>query len=437
MIDADDDLAVHPNSSPQLLRSPVVCQLKRELADRRRWRVGDVRPVGRRFVIAVGIGSYNEPDHSDLPGAPVDAQRVVTLLGSLGYEQILPDLAALPAIEVIDAVDAWVASAALDQNDIVVVYFAGHGVVGADRHYLEWHDSVADRRGRSLASVEFARPLLESKVGHLLVMLDTCYAGGGADDITTLAAGLTRTQRHVAGRWSLVSARSEDRAREQYFVDALEHALTSPDAGARQRFVGIREITDRVNELLQERKALQRARFHAVDSDGYAPFFANPLFIADLPRNDLSVVTLNLLRKKHGSHFDARARGVDHLTDRGDYFTARGVALRELSMWLGADEHDRRAKVVTGDPGSGKSALLGRLLLLFDPDSPQRAHHDFEELPPAGMPVIPLYARRVTLESLTRDLADALDLKDPDLGDVLAALASRDDPIAIVVDALD
>jgi GTPase SAR1 family protein len=41
--------------------------------------------------------------------------------------------------------------------------------------------------------------------------------------------------------------------------------------------------------------------------------------------------------------------------------------LRDLTAWL-SDGEDLRTIVVTGDPGSGKSAVIGRLCLFSDRD---------------------------------------------------------------------
>ncbi|KAB2352598.1 ATP-binding protein [Actinomadura rudentiformis] len=61
-------------------------------------------------------------------------------------------------------------------------------------------------------------------------------------------------------------------------------------------------------------------------------------------------------------HFAPRARGVEYPTERGSYFVGRQRAISELTEWLTSAGHTWRSVVVTGAPGSGKSALLGHLL---------------------------------------------------------------------------
>ncbi|WP_158827600.1 hypothetical protein [Streptomyces sp. NRRL S-118] len=75
--------------------------------------------------------------------------------------------------------------------------------------------------------------------------------GAGAGDIAVLAAELARTQRGAAGRWVLASARGEERAYENAFVDALAEALARPRAGAHQEYLGVRSA--RIRDLALDR----------------------------------------------------------------------------------------------------------------------------------------------------------------------------------------
>lgn len=64
-------------------------------------------------------------------------------------------------------------------------------------------------------------------------------------------------------------------------------------------------------------------------------------------------------------HWKPRARGVSVESERGFRFRGRRTALTEIVAWLG-DVQDRRALVVTGSPGVGKSAVLGRIVTTAD-----------------------------------------------------------------------
>ncbi|MGO4634905.1 caspase family protein [Streptomyces sp. 2RAF24] len=378
-------------------------------------------PEGRRFLLTIGVSAYADPAIPDLPGVPEDVRRLRELLLPMGYETALDRLAADPTAATIqEAVEDWAHDTAPGPEDIVVVYFAGHGTKAADRHYLLGATARPGRYSAALAAEDLARPLLRGEAGHVLVVLDTCFAGAGAGEIAALATELAHTQRGPAGRWMLAAARGKERARENVFVDALATVLNHPQAGAHQEFLGVREITERINRHLAERRVPQRVSHSTVDSDGRDPFFRNRAHIAGLPADALDVETLDRLRRATRGHFEARGRGVEHTGERGDHFTGRTQALTALSSWLTADRHDRRARVVTGDPGSGKSALLGRLLRAEE----HRA-------------TVPLHARRAALEDLSAALAAALRLPGTDRDDVLEALGRRTAPVTVLVDALD
>jgi WD40 repeat protein len=81
-------------------------------------------------------------------------------------------------------------------------------------------------------------------------------------------------------------------------------------------------------------------------------------------------------------HFEPRARGVDAPTEAGWRFVGREAALLDLVGWLN-DTEDRSTRIVTGGPGSGKSAVIGRLVVLSDPG----------------------YRRTVPIEGLGRDMS--------------------------------
>lgn len=384
--------------------------------------------VGRRFLIAVGAGAFRDPGIDGLPGVAGDVRRVRELLEPMGYTPVLTGLADAPTRdELAEGIEDWTLDTSLGPEDVVVVYFAGHGVSEEDRHYLLCTDTRPGRWTRALAAEDLARPLVKSPVGHLLVMLDTCYAGAGTADISRLAADLADLHRGRANRWHLASTRARGRAKENAFVDALTDVFAHPRHGATQRYVSVREVTERVNDHFRAHRPSQQARLTTTETDGQDPFFPSPRYLPGLPADGIDLASLVLLRQRHAGHFDPRSRGLENTGELGDYFTGRVLALEELAGFLTTCDanHDRKARVVTGDPGSGKSALLGRLLTLTDPDA-------------SSPHVLALHARRASLTDLVTALAEALHLPAPaDRDTVLTALSARTTPVAVVVDSLD
>ena len=66
-------------------------------------------------------------------------------------------------------------------------------------------------------------------------------------------------------------------------------------------------------------------------------------------------------------HWQPRARGVSIESERGWRFRGRTAALTRIVSWLDRASPDRRVLVVTGSPGVGKSAVLGRIVTTADP----------------------------------------------------------------------
>ncbi|MET7687470.1 caspase family protein [Streptomyces sp. NPDC005483] len=392
--------------------------------------------TGRRFLVSVGVSTYQDSGITALPGATVDASRVADLLVPMGYERVLAGVSANPSRnKLVDELDEWVYEAELGPEDTVVLYFAGHGVKEGAEHYLLCSDHRPGRWSTAVRADELAKPMVRSTVGHLLVVLDTCFASAGTESVATLATQLTHTRRGSAQRAMIAAARGKETAKENKFVDALTLALTKPRTGPSPRYLSVREVTDHINELLDS--ARQEANHSVIDSSGRDPFFDNPLYIPTEDQNGLDLGALAKLRRRHEGHYGPRGKGLEHAGERGDYFTGRTSVLGSLADWL-RWPHDRKARVVTGDPGSGKSAVLGRFLDLTDPRHPARSTHpDAPWLPEPGLEAVRLWARRSSSADLVRDLGAAVALPDAERDQLLRALGDRRDRIVIVIDSLD
>ncbi|MFF4908990.1 trypsin-like peptidase domain-containing protein, partial [Streptomyces sp. NPDC001260] len=68
-----------------------------------------------------------------------------------------------------------------------------------------------------------------------------------------------------------------------------------------------------------------------------------------------------------GRHWRPRARGVHTDSERGFRFRGRTTALTEIRDWLARTQVRTQVLVVTGSPGVGKSAVLGRIVTTSDP----------------------------------------------------------------------
>ena len=109
--------------------------------------------------------------------------------------------------------------------------------------------------------------------------------------------------------------------------------------------------------------------------------------------------------REFGAHWDPRARGVASADDPGWYFAGRTRVLRELVTWLGDPDLDHRARVITGGPGSGKSAVLARLVTLAHPEAGRRVPGSvLTSAPPGTVP--PVGGVDVAIHACNKTLAD-------------------------------
>ncbi len=142
-------------------------------------------------------------------------------------------------------------------------------------------------------------------------------------------------------------------------------------------------------------------------------------------------------------HWDPRGRGVERAARPGWFFTGRREVLFQLVAWLTAafDPADN-VRVITGGPGSGKSAVVARLVTMSDPDyradmpMPLAASDPVAELNPRTIGVA-VHARTAQAAEVVSVLADAAGAQQADLDGLIDALLERREPFTIAVDALD
>ena len=160
----------------------------------------------------------------------------------------------------------------------------------------------------------------------------------------------------------------------------------------------------------------------------------------------MDLETRDWLRRRwaaeRAEYWEPRARGVEVAAQAGWYFTGRRAALAELTRWLRDPRADTGLRVLTGDPGSGKSAVLARLVTLADPGPAPKLPGDASDpafVPPAGSVTAALLAKGKTAGELIRELAVGLDIAPGDIapGAELPAELLEREAFTVVIDALD
>ncbi|WP_438487488.1 caspase family protein [Streptomyces sp. S186] len=377
-----------------------------------------------RYLIAAGTRYYPQhPGLAELPLAHDDVDRVVRFLTSpeMGYSRVLKAVSRDPtAGDFEDALSEWCRSTDLTADDVVTVYYAGHGdePTPGSRYRLACTDSREGHSRSWLCLENLAEALAASPVRHVLFIIDSCHAAMGAAAIGAVTHSIVgarpRSDAYGSGTWVLASARHRDAAQDGAFVSRLVAACQRGD-GPSQRHLSPATVADRVNHAFVEHGQRQRAACSSTDQAERPPFFPNPGFDprAEVSSDGAAPGEVSDL----SSHFEPRGRGVEQVYDPGSYFTGRGRALTVLRGHL-AGTGGRGALAVTGKPGSGKSAVQGRLVL--------EGHAD-----------VSINARHQVLDDLVGRLAAAADFTAANPTALLKALADRDRPLRIVVDSLD
>jgi hypothetical protein len=411
--------------------------------------------IRRRHFIAVATSRYDAGESWALPG--VDGE-IITLrewlcadsLGERRFTPLYPELADSPSEDAIRAAlrnpnQGWT------HDDAVVLFVTGHGDEVNDRHMLILRETdVSFPADTAIATADLISWLGRYEKTPMLLIFDLCHAGATAKDTI-------RFDRPFPPDWLVVaSVTKHQKAYTGALTGVIAEIFTELGTAAQSMF-GNEPYLDAATFLGEVQRRLRLQGQDLVPLDGRVPptgphpCLPNPRYRSDdlLPvqptRRDLAIRAEDLT-----SHWEPRARGVARDSDLRWLFTGRGELMRELiTLATGTPG----AVVVTGSAGSGKSAVLSRLVTLSDPDF--RDHYrehlttvPADQLPPHLAVDVAILATGKVAEEVMAQICTALQVPVPDGASHrprLAVLqeawrtwrATRTEPVTIVVDALD
>jgi hypothetical protein len=273
----------------------------------------------------------------------------------------------------------------------------------------------------------------------------------GARPTVSVLEGILATRLSAPGQQRayaiIASAHPLERAQEAVFSRALRAAFFESNLPPDKRI-----WTDKDEFITADDLALVAS--HMMPAGVSSPqckasglgqrFIPNPRYRAGLPAENVEERLWRLSRSDAAEHFGLAARGIE-VGEKGWFFSGRKRLLRELVEWLQTAKNGVR--IVTGPPGAGKSAVIGRLATLSDSDCRREAieagavTEGEDDLPPVGAIDIAVHAKGKTLDDCARALAQGLGITggeaaiDADL--LLAAIGKIDRNITVVIDALD
>ncbi len=401
--------------------------------------------VSERALLAAGTASYDCPEFPTLGKVADSLRTVVGALEELGFTTVAraPGYRLDPGLASLRAAVRKAAAAA----PVVVVYYTGHGadlergtyyLVGKRSRVAELDESaLAARELPSLLTVrdDQGQPLIDQPTA--LVILDCCYSG---------SAGMKMLEEALRGignpnTWVIASAGALEEAQQGLFAQAFREALQRPLVGPSPRFVSLEAIAQAINDSLAGR-AQQQARIFPPASGltGIPPFFPNPYHLP-------GVAGMTVMDQQH---WLSRVRGGPEESTGGFYLTGKTGRLRaaeDLITWM-RDPGPKGLAVVTGSPGTGKSALLALPVLLTETSQREELLHAATPgslieraagLLPVDAPVIAVHARGLNADQIARVIANALDRDASTAAGLLEAFdtAPQRNERVVLVDAVD
>ena len=390
--------------------------------------------VIRRRLLAAGTGVFSSEEIDDLKEVPEEIQTIQDLFDGFGFDQE-PEANDLDHDNLLTRCSDFRKSAAA--GDVLVAYYTSHGVRDQERFYLLTSDSdPKDLDGTAVAAEDLARRLIKkSKARQVLIILDMCFAGEGLMDIANLAARIAGDKDPEL--YVIAAAGIKQTAQQSAFANALTAVLRNVGerlAGKAQPYIQVGSLLAEINACL-DKAGLQQARWACVNSVGECLALPNPLFRIP-PGLDLET------QGAFEEHWIPKARSAE-MGVAGWYFTGREEALRQLVAWLREPRSDGKARVVTGSAGTGKSALLARLVTLSDPRWREEVMGSGstsfppETLPPVGVVNAAVVVRHKLLTDVVADLASQLSLEKTNPTGLRESITAMGKKTVLVVDALD
>lgn len=428
-------------------------------------------------VFPVAIGYYSSPDLEDLE-VEVQVGRLVDLLAPFGG---LHRAWAHPARDrgadaVQKRLNGWASlqteTGGDDSTGAVVtgdgpdgargssvLYWVGHGWSNGQRSALAHAYSpaavgTAGVEPRSLAYALLSRQALlgavlddNDKDGWAMLVVDACRSTQIIDAITEslLREGSPR-------RVLLVAVTADGATPLGRFTGALQNLLL--DTFRAERSIPLRTLAAQLERVLGATNVYMRGLGDAALTRIYPPVAAWVSGPMDTIRHLEDI--LNDLSPDERWHFLVKARGAEH-GEVSWFFQGRHEETAEIAGWLRDTESG--IFVVSGRAGSGKSALLGNLLVHSLPDLREALVRRglitlpaSSELPPAEVFDVVIHLRGLNLKQAAGRIAVGAGLgslpsqASPSLGiatdidwlvESLAPSPDRGRPLTILVDALD
>lgn len=371
-------------------------------------------------------------------------------LGARRFEPEFEELARSPSKSEIEA--SLTGRRTFTSADALVVYVTGHGQTDINsNHWTVLKDSDPDRPSwRSLETKYFIQWLAgHYGLEHVFLIIDLCEAGNVQDAIRA------SFRNDLEPKWLVLLTTSADRdAKQGAFTGAMAAVLDDlrrgwdRDASDTQRYLNSTVFFGLVRDKLRDehgQKLIALADpgipLNCLPNPKYDPNGGDRVTTAAV-RSDLAILEQDMT-----SHWGPRARGARSEAEPGWLFTDRAALMQRLVAFT---TEPAGSLLVTGRAGSGKSAVLARMVTCSDPTF-RREHPDLiagaQAMPAEGAVDVAILATGKSAEQIAEQIAGALGGRAIEQGtnsalqmwiDVIARRTEvRTLPPTVVIDALD
>jgi WD40 repeat protein len=354
------------------------------------------------------------------------------------------------SLELADRIGAWFSEARI--NEHLFLYWSGHGIRESDGLHLVTQESPSYNLNQT-NSVEprfLAKSAANSRARRILIVLDACFSGEALGEVIETVSRVISAQSpdllRRRGIAVLASAHALQKSQEGIVSGLLREALVGSTVIRRwsdeDKFIDGDRLFALIDDEVDRRALDQRIVPAAFGST--IELLPNPRYRPGLVAEVVEERAWRLARSGGAEHFDLAARGIE-VGESGWYFAGRTRLLRELVKWLTSVENGVR--IVTGPPGAGKSAVMGRLATLSDPEYRKALIGaglvaPAGTIPPEHIIDVAIHAKGKTLDDCARALVQALGIEVDrgvilDIAGLVTAISRINRRATIMVDALD
>jgi len=180
---------------PNELRSFTMQRLEKLFENGRRWspdcREEQDRSSGTHYALIIAVGKYSDPRVKPLSYAENDARELYRLLtnprtGLFDPQHVTVLINEQATEKNIKFAFDDISLKASRKEDVLLVFFAGHGFAypdGHDTYWLTYDTMVGDETGNRIKSTAISNLTLAAKLGDvqadtMVFLIDTCFSSG-------------------------------------------------------------------------------------------------------------------------------------------------------------------------------------------------------------------------------------------------------------------